>query len=291
LLSPSGQRPTKAMSTMHPTGSPTYVLIASSKNQASMTIASALSRKHGFESTRITFGSRPLLQKDSLILATIDEEIIFPPDLDTYFNPQAYIFLSTHRAQSGIPSLTVHTTGNFTDKEVLGARPKEVAFIEPDLQKNYLMALESRKSSLDGYEVTIEATHHGPTSLKKPVLFVELGSSVKQWGDDRAGEIIADSLVDALTKGKRGWEKVGLAFGGTHYSEKFNKILLEGEFAVGAVVAKHSLEWIDSPMFGQLIQKSTRFPKYVIVDWKGMGQQRERVLSLAQQFGLEVVRV
>jgi D-aminoacyl-tRNA deacylase len=279
------------MSTIQPTGSPTYALIASSKNQASMTIASALIRKHGFGSTRITFGSHPLLQKDSLILATMDEEIIFPPDLDAYFNPQAYIFLSTHRAVSGIPSLTVHTTGNFTDKEVLGARPKEVAFIDPDLQKNYLMALESRKSLLDGYEITIEATHHGPTSLKRPVLFVELGSSEKQWGDDRAGEVIADSLIDALTRGKRGWEKIGLAFGGTHYSEKFNKILLEGEYALGAVVAKHSLEWIDSPMFGQLIQKSTRFPRYVIVDWKGMGQHRERVLSLAQQFGLEVIRV
>lgn len=158
-----------------------------------MTIANALVRRHGFQSTRITFNSRPLLQKESLILATIDEEIIFPPDLDAYFNPQAYIFLSTHRAESGIPSLTVHTTGNFTDEQVLGARPREVGMIDPDLQKNYLMALNSRKGLLDGYEITIEATHHGPTSLRKPVLFVELGSGEKQWGDDHAGEVIADS--------------------------------------------------------------------------------------------------
>jgi D-aminoacyl-tRNA deacylase len=274
-----------------PSGSPTYVLVASSRNQASTTIASALIRKHGFESTRITFGSHPLLQKDSLILATMDEEIIFPPDLDAYFNPQAYIFLSTHWAESGIPSLTVHTTGNVTDKEVLGARPREVAFIDPDLQKNYLVALEGKRASLDGYEITIEATHHGPTSLKRPVLFVELGSSEKQWGDAKAAEIIADSLMEALTKGKRGWEKVGLAFGGTHYSEKFNKILLDSEFALASVVAKHSLQWIDSSMFGQLIQKSTRFPRFVLIDWKGMGQHRERVLSLSQQFGLEVVKV
>jgi D-aminoacyl-tRNA deacylase len=274
-----------------PSASPTYVLVASSSNQASTTIASALARRHGFRSTRITFGTRPLLQKESLILATMDEEIIFPPDLDACFNPQAYIFLSTHRAESGIPSLTVHTTGNFTDKEVLGARPREVAFIDPDLQKNYLIALESRKSSLDGYEVTIEATHHGPTSLKRPVLFIELGSSEKQWGDERAAEIIADSLIEALTRGKRGWEKVGLAFGGTHYSEKFNKVLLGSEFALATVVAKHSLQWIDSPMFGQLIQKSTRFPRFGLIDWKGMGQHRERILSLCEQFGLEVVKI
>jgi D-aminoacyl-tRNA deacylase len=273
-----------------PAGSPTFVLVASSENEASMTIANALARKHAFKSTRITFNSRPLLQKDSLILATIDEEIIFPPDLDAYFNPQAYIFLSTHRAESGIPSLTVHTTGNFTDKEVLGGRPREVGMIDPDLQKNYLMALDGRKESLGGYEVTVESTHHGPTSLRKPVLFVELGSSEKQWGDEHAGDIIADSLVDALTKGKK-WEKVALAFGGTHYSEKFNKVLLEGEFSLSAIVAKHSLEWIDSEMFGQLIQRTTRFPKYVMVDWKGMGQHRDKILSMAQQFAMEVVKL
>ena len=256
-----------------------------------MTIASALARKHGFESTRITFNSRPLLQRESLILATIDDEIIFPPDLDAYFNPQAYIFLSTHRSESGIPSLTVHTTGNFTHKEVLGGRPREVGMIDPDLQKNYLMALGSRRDSLDGYEITIESTHHGPTSLRKPVLFVELGSSEKEWGDERAGEIIADSLVESLTKGKRGWEKVGLAFGGTHYPEKFNKILLESDYSLSAVVAKHSLNWIDSEMFGQLIQRTTRFPKYIMVDWKGMGQHRDKILSMAQQFALEVVKL
>ena len=164
------------MATPHPTGSPTFVLVASSRNLASKTIASALIRKHGFESSGIRFGSSDLYQSGSVILATIDGEIIHPPDLDAYFRPRAYIFLSTHRAESGIPSLTVHTTGNFTDKEVLGARPREVGAIDPDLQKNYLVALNDRRSQLEGYEITIEATHHGPTSLRRPVLFVELGS-------------------------------------------------------------------------------------------------------------------
>ena len=112
------------MATPSPAGTPTYVLVASAKNPASQTIANALIRAHGFESSGVRFGSTDLYQSGSVILATIDEEIIYPPDLDAYFRAQAYVFLSTHRAESGIPSLTVHTTGNFTDKEVLGARPK-----------------------------------------------------------------------------------------------------------------------------------------------------------------------
>jgi len=271
-------------------GSPTFVLVASSKNPASKTIASALVRKHGFKSSGIRFGSHDLYQTGSLILATMDEEIIYPPDLDAYFRPQAYIFLSTHRAESGIPSLTVHTTGNFTDKEVLGARPREVGAIDPDLQKNYLIALNERKSRLDGYEITIEATHHGPTSLKRPVLFVELGSTEKQFGDSHAGEVIADALMASLASGRK-WDKVALAFGGTHYPDKFNKVLLEDDVALSAVVAKRYVEWIDEAMFGQLIQKTSRFPSQVMVDWKGTGPHKEKIISLAKQFALEVVRV
>ncbi len=194
-------------------GQRTFVLVASSKNPASKTIASALVRNHGFQSTGIAFQSTPLYQSGSVILATMDEEIIEPPDLDAYFRAQAYVFLSTHRAESGIPSLTVHTTGNFTDKAVLGARPREVGMIDPDLQKNYLIALQERRSKLEGYEVTIEATHHGPTSLKRPVLFVELGSSERQWGDSHAAEVIADALMSSLASNKS-WEKVAIAFGG-----------------------------------------------------------------------------
>ncbi len=273
-----------------PAGSPTFVLVASSRNIASMTIASALIRKHGFESTGITFGSGPLYQSGSVILATMENEIIEPPDLDAYFRPQAYIFLSTHRAESGIPSLTVHTTGNFTDKAVLGAGPREVGAIDPDLQKNYLIALNERRSKLDGYEVTIEATHHGPTSLKRPVLFVELGSTQKQWGDEHAAEVISDALMASLASGKK-WDKVALAFGGTHYPQKFNKVLLEGEYALSAVVAKHYLGWIDGEMFGQLIQRTSKFPRHVLVDWKGAGPHREKIILLSKQFALEVIRV
>jgi D-aminoacyl-tRNA deacylase len=278
------------MTTPETAGSPTFVLVASSKNMASMTIASALTRKHGFESTGITFGSSPLYQSGSVILATMDSEIIEPPDLDAYFRPKAYIFLSTHVSESEIPSLTVHTTGNFTDKEVLGARPREVGAIDPDLQKNYLIALNERKSQLEGYEITIEATHHGPTSLRRPVLFVELGSTEKQWGDEHAAGVIADALMASLASGNR-WDKVALAFGGTHYPQKFNKVLLEGEYALSAVVAKHYLEWIDGEMFGQLIQRTSKFPRAVMVDWKGAGPHREKIILLSKQFALEVIRV
>ena len=275
---------------MTPEGSPATVLITSTRDEASTTIASGLIKNHDFQSTEIALMGKPVFQKGSLLLVTIDTEIISPPDLDTYFNPQAYIFLSRHRAESGIPSLTVHTTGNFTDKPSLGGRPREVGGVNPDLQKNYLIALDKRKDEIKDYQLTIEATHHGPTSLKRPVLFVELGSSEENWGDERAGKVIGDALVEALTQG-RSWDRVAIAFGGPHYPAKFNKLLLGSDVALSSVVAKHSLDGVDSEMFGQMIQKTSKFPRFVAIDWKGMGPHREKLLGFAGRFALEVIRL
>ena len=57
------------------------------------------------------------------------------------------------------------------------------------------------------------------------------------------------------------------------------------------MVTKHYLEWIDGEMFGQLIQRTSKFPTIVLVDWKGAGPHREKIILLSQQFALEVVRV
>ena len=268
----------------------TTVLITSSRDEASTTIARALIKNHGFQSTKVIFNDEPVFQLDRVLLASIDTEIIDPPNLDEYFNPQAYVFLSRHRSESKIPALTVHTTGNFTDTPFLGARPREVGRVDPDLQKNYLIALNNRKEEIGEFEITIEATHHGPTSLQKPVLFVELGSSEERWHDDRAGGVIGDALMEALTRG-RSWDKVAIALGGTHYPSKFNDLLLNTDVAITTTASRHSLDGVDDAMFGQIIQKTSRFPRFVAMDWKGLGKNKERLLQSSSRFALEVIKL
>src|SRR5207245_1906124 len=85
-------------------------------------------------------------------------------------------------SKSGVPSLTAHTTGNFGGAE-LGGNPREIGRVNPDLLKNYLISLAKQGEAVSGYQVTAEATHHGPTSLNRPVLFVEIGSEEKNWND------------------------------------------------------------------------------------------------------------
>jgi D-aminoacyl-tRNA deacylase len=274
---------------MMPQGEPATVIVASSTDVASTTLAQALTEGQGFESTGVKLLGKPVYQKDSFLLVFFEGMIVFPPDLDEYFNPQAYVFLSRHSAESGIASLTAHTTGNFSDEAKFGGGARELSRADPSLLKNYLISLSKRKERLKGYEVTMEATHHGPTSLQKPVLFVELGSSAKYWGDREAAGVVGEALMESLTQ-KSIWSKVAIAFGGNHYSERFTKMVVEEEIAISFVAPKYALEHVDEKMVGQMIQRTAAPVKYAVLDWKGLGTHKEKIVGLASQFGLEVVR-
>jgi D-aminoacyl-tRNA deacylase len=271
-------------------GQPTTVIVSTTSDVASRTLAAAVVEDCGFGSTGVGLQGKPVFQKGALLLALISEPVIRPPDLDEYFNPAAYVFLSRHSAESGIPSLTVHTTGNFSDDSGLGGNGREVGRSNPDLLKNYIKSLSAKSGEAEGYEVTMEATHHGPTSLLKPVLFVELGAAERNWKDRKAAGVVARALVDSLAN-PRHWEKAALCLGGTHYPTKFNRLALETDVAPAYVVAKHSLEHLDEATFGQMLQKSSTPVSMAVVDWKGLGKSKEKVVKLVEQFGLEQVRV
>jgi D-aminoacyl-tRNA deacylase len=209
---------------------------------------------------------------------------------ELYPDAGSFIFLSKHKSDSQIPTLTCHCTGNFADNPY-GGKPREVAVAYPSLQKAYLRAITSARSRVPTYDVVIEATHHGPTSLKKPVLFVELGSSEKQWIDRNAARVVCDTLLDLLNNGIEPCEKVGIALGGTHYPVKFNKLLLESEFGLAAVASKHNLGAIDEELMEQMIEKSVEKVTHIVVDSKGMGSQKDRMLKMAERTGLEILKL
>jgi len=257
---------------------------------ASRTLANALVEGQGFESTGVDWKGHRVYRKGSLLLAGFEGMIVYPPDLDQYFNPQAYIFLSRHSADSGIASLTAHTTGNFSIEAEFGGNGKELGRADPALLKNYLIALSKRKDRVEGYEITLEATHHGPTSLQKPVLFVELGSSEKYWGDKKAAATVAEALVESLME-KNIWSKVAIGFGGTHYPEKFTKMSIEDEIAFSFIAPKYALEHINREMFGMMLRRTNAPVRHAVLDWKGLGPHKDKIVGLVKQFGLEEIRV
>jgi D-aminoacyl-tRNA deacylase len=271
-----------------------YVLVVSGQDLAGMTMTNYLlgnadfaseGKRDAGESYRSARHSNVQLYISSGSLLTLENLD------DLYPHADVFIFLSKHKSDSCIPTLTCHCTGNFAANNTHGGKPREIAISYPSLQKGYLKAITAARQKVPQYDIIIEATHHGPTSLNKPVLFVELGSSEKQWADNNAAAVICDTLLKILHNGIEYCDKVGIALGGTHYPIKFNKLLLESKFGLAAVASKHNLEAVDEEILNQMVEKSVEKVTHVILDSKGLGSQKDRIMKIAEKTHLELYQI
>jgi D-aminoacyl-tRNA deacylase len=111
------------------------------------------------------------------------------------------IFLSKHCAASGKASLTVHPIGIpwCADAADHGGFPGRCSPPSERIAPLYRFLLSEckRRNLNEQFEVTLEATHHGPF-VSVPACFVEIGSSEAEWGIPEAGDIWAHCLADHL---------------------------------------------------------------------------------------------
>lgn len=266
------------------------VIVCSLKDPAGTNIRERLLENFPFSETSEFFDSSPVYSWSDKLLVSSHKEIIDVDDLDEKFDDARYIFLSRHWAESKIPSLTSHFVGNF-GPEAFGGMPGEIGKYSPALLKNYILTLNSFREAIpSSYGITLEATHHGPTSLHSTVLFVELGSSEKEWEDMTAAAIVAKALVASLEKTTK-YDRCAIGIGGTHYPERLNKIMLNSDIALGPIVPKHSLEYLNKEMLEQIIMKSDQTVNMALVDYKGLGKSKQSVMNILKETDLEIVRV
>ena len=208
--------------------------------------------------------------------------------LEEKYDYDGFVFLSKHAAESGVLALTCHSTGNFSDAK-FGGNPKQIAIPHPDLQKKYLQTLKKNQSKFPEFQITIEATHHGPTALTKPTIFIEIGTTEKQWNDVSLCNSVA-SLVHQVMINSTTENPVAICFGGTHYPSKFTNELLEGKYALGTVVPKHALDSLDDELFSHILEQN-KTAKTVLLDWGGLGSNKQKLLDFLESTELEVVKV
>ena len=252
------------------------VVVFSKKDIASMTIKHVLESLYTFRTLNNTFDGNPVLELENAHFITIESELIDADYLDNYSSDiDFYIFASRHSSSSKMPALLVHTPGNWTNSAKLGGYPKEVAKSYAPAIKFSLITLTKYQNELglSDYVVSMEATHHGPTNLKFPVMFIELGSAEENWRDANAAQAVAQSIVDLIknySKIKEKYTSVA-GYGGTHYCPRFNQIQLNTNYAVGHVIPKYAFEeGIDEKMILEAINKTIPKPDFVIIDWKGI---------------------
>ncbi|MEK6958671.1 MAG: D-aminoacyl-tRNA deacylase [archaeon] len=203
------------------------------------------------------------------------------------------VFLSRHASAAGTKSLTVHHIGNY-GKALYGGEDKLLSGTLPILCANYLRALEKKCNSSElsakGFSVCLEVTHHGPL-IEKGVLFIEVGGTENEWKNEAAAKVIAETVIEETEKSftleQNNTIVVGL--GGGHYAPDFTKLILRQPYAFGHICPKYALGELDEDLLKQMIEKSGA--KEIILDWKGLKENKEKVVKLCEATGLPIKRV
>ncbi|MCS7120488.1 MAG: D-aminoacyl-tRNA deacylase [Nitrososphaerota archaeon] len=270
------------------------LIIASNLDVAALNIAKHLIEDYHFEKQdSIMFGNqyyaKSLNDGETLKLCFIDEESVnsqsiqFPPDT------RLVIFISRHKSESGRPTLSVHVPGNIGEQS-LGGLPRKVSIAPASAMKEALKAMKEAHEEADlGYEVSYECTHHGP-SLDIPTLFVELGSTMREWTSSEAAAIVAKGAIAAASNRNISPTVVGI--GGPHYNMKFTRMALETETAFGHIIPKYMVKVLDKDILMHCIQRNLEPVKKILLDWKGIeGKDKERLMRLVSDTNLEVQKV
>ncbi len=76
--------------------------------------------------------------------------------------------------------------------------------------------------------------------------------------------------------------------GGSHYNHVANKAMLQSNLAVGHICAKYNLENLDENLLMQAMEKCNA--KLVLLDWKGLGKEKKRIIRLLEDNKIEYKR-
>ncbi|XP_058112477.1 D-aminoacyl-tRNA deacylase [Magnolia sinica] len=170
------------------------------------------------------------------------------------------IFLSRHTAVSNRPALTVHPIGvpHLSEDELppAGGKPGWAGPPSPRIGPwlRLLKKIAETHNLTPEFEVTLEATHHGPL-VNTPTMFVEIGSTEEYWKRQDAAQAVALLLWEGLGlaggDGVGNWHrnsernKVLLGLGGGHYAPRHMDIVLKDGVWVGHLLSGYSLPMED----------------------------------------------
>ena len=250
------------------------LILASAKDPAAMNVVSSLLELYDFE----------LVDREHFELGKgISLEIISEEAVEINFLPSfadEVIVASRHASAAGKPSLTVHVPGDLEKGALALASPATV--------KSALAALKIERDQLDlPFEISLEATHHGPTGLAVPVTFVEIGSGPEQWADRRAGEAAAHAIMKAVSPEVKCLNAVGL--GGPHYAPRHTEITLETDVGVGHILPKYVS--FDEGLVELAVRRTCGGAQLLVLDWKGLSEEQRKVAQrVAERLGIRAQR-
>jgi D-aminoacyl-tRNA deacylase len=208
------------------------------------------------------------------------------------FDTDLIIVASKHKSSDGRSVLTAHFTGN-PDKADFGGRPNELSVAAPHMLRLILKNMQKLSDDI-GFEVNMESTHHGPTELKIPMVYAEIGSSEIQWNNPEAGSIAAKAILEAIKDftscdNGAGYIPIAIGFGGGHYASRQTELILNAEVTFGHNFPDYQLAFVDRNMMIQAFEKSGA--DFAYFDRKSMSaKERDRLSSLIEELHYILLR-
>jgi len=268
------------------------LIVSSLDDPASANARAQLLKLAAFRESGVEFEGRPVLVHGDIALVTLEGELLQADRVDAFLNAELAVFLSRHEASSKMPSLLAHVPGNWTSRADAGGRPKRLCRSPATALKEALRELARLRVELGlgSWQLSVEATHHGPFLERTPAIFVEVGSGPEEWSDERACYAVARAALKAAMSGASCRSVIGV--GGPHYAPKFTQLLLESPWAVSYIASKYVVEEVDVEVLSHAVQRSVEIVEALALDWKGLkGEQRRRMVEAAQALGLRAARV
>lgn len=238
------------------------------------------------------------LIKDDIYLGLTKEPLIFLNDLKlvgSKLEPDYLIFASRHTSKTARPAFLVHTTGNWGKQADFGGNPQDLSKTSALLHKAGFISLseETLPPLLKEFSRDIEVTHHGPTILDIPLIFMELGSSRVEWKIHEAGVILANAILNTIQKfdeyRKKKSQKICLGFGGTHYAPNFQRLITTKDIAISFICPKYHLQSLEKAIIWKMIENTSEKVDYFLIDWKGTNSaDKGHLIPLLEDFNIPI---
>ncbi len=243
----------------------------------------------------------PFFQKNQIYLGLTSSPLIHLNDLklnEADFDPDLLIFASRHRSETERPAFLTHVTGNWLDSADFGGNPRQLSHASAFLLKAGLWCLKQQLSfeqfnQFSDFSLDLEVTHHGPTTIEKPSIFMELGSSEKEWSIEKAGELLARALIETCFKylelKSNEYTQIGVGFGGTHYAPQFKKLISEKNVAISFICPKYFVQELDEHIINQMLKNTLEEVDCFIIDWKGTNSaDKKHLIPLLENFNVPI---
>jgi D-aminoacyl-tRNA deacylase len=256
-----------------------FLIIASKEDKAGINITAQLSQ---FKKNPVVSALQQVDRGFDFYL--VEDSILHSENLDLEkINKYDFvIFASKHRSEKNEKAITIHTPGNPREAK-FGGEEGKICPASAVFQKQLFEHLNENAKDLEGYAVTLEATHHGPL-IGKPCLFIEIGSTDLEYHDRRAGFAVAKTISETIENFKENpYNEIAVAIGGPHYCPNFNKLQEKSNVAISHIIPSY-LTPITEEMIKEAIRKTEEELDFVVVDYKSFrAEERNKVIEILEK--------